>query len=209
MSRLFEGSFRLFSRATTPEQQAEDAEVLVIAHAAGSQSAVASLYVKFYPMMCGIYIGGARAFMDEDEYDSQAIRALISAAETFDVGAGVKFSTYLQTCLNNMVRSEKTRVEAQKRPKESNFSSLETRDEDGGVIEFDIAGVDHTEELVGLIDLLERSALTERERQYVEFVLKSPDGYGLNADFAEMFGFKRQYVTKIKNSLKVKLAGLQ
>ena len=179
-----------------------------------NQPSISELFLRHKSMVAQNYFSIQR-IISTDDFEGEMLKVFTKAVKQFDYTGKAKFSTYLHTCLENEVVNIAKSYNAIKRSKyeTSTFSCLQTTDEDGNVKEFEIeVEADFGDsEMRHILDGIE---LTDNERKYCEYMAKygkafDEDSGATDADFANQIGVSRQYVYKLKKSLKIKLVGLQ
>lgn len=177
------------------------------------QQAVGELIIRHQNLMASKYFSLA-GLVDVEEYEGEALSVFTKAIQKYNVIGSGSFTTYFQHCLENHIVNMAKNRKSQKRSlcEESLFCELSTVGENGEVIEFDIPDpVEMTDK--SITHILDGYNLTESERDYCVWISVYGKGYqsgsgSSDADYARARGVTRQAVYNMKQSLKVKLAGL-
>ena len=217
LKKLFKQHLRQFKSAAEQQQglaTLTDAELIHKIRQENNQAAVAHLFIRHDGIIASNYSQFASSFNQED-FEGEAMKFFTIALNEFDCAGKAKFSSYLHVVLNNGLLNVVTQNKAQKRSlyECDNFTDLQTIDEEGNVKEFEIpieqdfseANVKH---FIADIDL------TEHEKQFIEYFMKfgkgskkDKAGEGLT-EFASKIGISRTQAYNVRDSLKIKLKGL-
>jgi hypothetical protein len=205
-------TYKRFYNITKDERTDQTSDELISRHKSGDKVAIAALYVKHYPLIVKVY-SDAKSFFNDADFNSDCIDTMLKTIEQYDPEHGTAYNSYLQTALLNMVCNHLDKLKAKKRDAVVlSLTDLQTETDDGGFIEFELPiDVDY-DSSVNVYSILSTIDLTANERAYVDYIINAntlgrKDGTA-GADFADSMGFTRQYVNKLKRSLKVKLYGL-